>query len=238
MRGFLYGLIAVSIACSSAWAAEAAEDSSESASGLGFECSGTYASWYSFQGFDYSDRKPVVQPEAKVSLRSLSVALWGNLDQATENLNELDTTVRWDWEHKKASGGAGYVNLRYPTREGWEPSQELFVEGALDGPVQASANLHWDVQSGRGAYGCLGLGHEIERSSVTFGVEAKLYAQTHYYGLTGISAAETRLSLRRTWAGMEWEPALSRIWTWENGDFRAEDVVVPGWLVSLSFSPP
>ena len=62
--------------------------------------------------------------------------------------------------------------------------------------------------------------------------------QEHYYGMSGISALETRASIRRTWAGVDWEPAISRLWTWENGDFRGSNAVAPGWLVSLSFSPP
>jgi hypothetical protein len=203
-----------------------------------FECSGTYASWYSFQGFDYSNRKPVFQPEVKGTLKAFSAGVWGNLDQSSELMNEVDVTLRYDWEGKRASGGLGYVNLQYPNRPDWTPSQEIFAEGNLEGPVQTSASVHWDVESGDGPYGALGVGREITKSTITLGLGVKLYAQEHYYGLSGISALETRASVRRTWAGVDWEPAISRLWTWENGDFRGPNAVAPGWLISLSFSPP
>jgi hypothetical protein len=164
--------------------------------------------------------------------------VWGNLDQSTEYMNEVDVTVRYGWEGKRLSGGLGYVNLQYPNRPGWSPSQELFAEGDLGGPVQTSATLHWDIDAGGGPYGALGVGKEITPSAITIGLGVKLYAQEHYYGLTGISALETRASIRRTWAGVDWEPAISRLWTWENGDFRGPNAIASGWLISLSFSPP
>jgi len=220
--------------------ARAAADPPDSAAepAFQFECSGTYASWYSFQGFDYSNRKPVFQPEVKGTLKALSVGVWGNLDQASGAMNEVDVTLRYGWEGKRASGGIGYVNLQYPSRLGWAPSQEIFAEGDLEGPIQTSATVHWDVDSGDGPYGALGVGREISKSAITIGFGVKVYAQEHYYGMSGISALETRASIRRTWAGMEWEPGISRLWTWENGDFRGPNAVAPGWLVSLSFSPP
>ena len=218
--------------------AEAGAPDSSAAPAFQFECSGTYASWYSFQGLDYSNRKPVFQPEVKGTLKGVSLGVWGNLDQSSQEMNEVDVTLRYGWEGKRASGGIGYVNLQYPNRAGWAPSQEVFAEGALEGPVQTSGAVHWDVDSGDGPYGALGVGREITKSTITIGLGLKLYAQEHYYGLSGISALETRACIRRTWAGMEWEPAVSRLWTWENGDFRGSNAVAPGWLVSLSFSPP
>lgn len=217
-------------------AASESPDSLSAGSGLQFEWSGTYASWYSFQGLDYSNRRPVFQPEAKGTLGGVSLGVWGNLDQSSGDPNEVDVTLRYGWEYTGVSGGVGYVNLQYPNRPDWEPSQELFAEGELDGAIQASASVHWDVDSGRGRYWALGAGHEFSRSGVGLGV--KLYAQEHYYEMTGISAIETRASVHRTWAGVEWEPAVSWLWTWENGDLRGADAVKPGLLISVGVSPP
>ncbi|HYQ88841.1 MAG TPA: hypothetical protein VEU09_04340 [Candidatus Binatia bacterium] len=233
----LLAVFALALGPPRAWAeAESADSSAEPA--FQFECSGTYASWYSFQGFDYSNRKPVFQPEVKASLKALSVGVWGNLDQVSQMMNEVDVTLRYGWEGKRASGGIGYVNLQYPNRVDWSPSQEIFAEGELEGPIQTSATVHWDVESGGGPYGALGVGREIAKSAIPIGLGVKLYAQEHYYGMSGISALETRASIHRSWAGVEWEPAISRLWTWENGDFRGSNAVSPGWLISLSFSPP
>ncbi len=86
----------------------------------------------------------------------------------------------------------------------------------------------------------MGPGHwgEIPGSTATILLEAKLYAQDHYYGMTGISAVETRAGIRRTWGGVAWEPSLARLWSWKNGDYRGENAVAPGWLLSVPLSPP
>lgn len=41
----------------------------------------TYASWYSFQGFDYSNRRPVFQPGLTGTVKGVSIGVWGKLDQ-------------------------------------------------------------------------------------------------------------------------------------------------------------
>jgi hypothetical protein len=218
---------------------EAAAPDSMSAEGpVQLEWELTYASWYSFQGLDYSNRRPVLQPGLKGTLKGVSVGAWGNIDQSLGELNEADLTAQWAWERGRASGGLGYVNLQYPHRDDWEPSQEIFGEFAFDAPFQPSASVHWDVDKGRGRYWALGLGREIAGPVGTVQLVAKLYAQDRYYGVTGISALETRIGFQRVWGGVAWEPSLARVWSWTNGGFRGPDAVAAGWLISLSLSPP
>lgn len=202
-----------------------------------FEWDATYASWYSFQGFDYSNHRPVLQPELSATMSGFSVGVWGNLDQSQGELNEMDATFRWDGEAGRVSGGLGYVHLQYPNRTGWNPSQELLGEISLDALLQPSASVHWDVDQGRGAYATLGIGGEIPLASTSAVLAAKLYAQDRYYGVTGISALETRAGVRRVWGGMTWEPALSRLWSWENGDLRGPNAIASSWLFSVSVAP-
>jgi len=215
-----------------------AESDSTSVDGaLQFAWAATYASWYSFQGLDYSNRRSVSQPEVSATMRGVSISAWGNFDHSRGELNEIDLTLQWGWEGERFSGALGYANLQYPHRADWEPSQEVLGEFAFDGPLEVSASVHWDVDEGRGRYWELGLGKELEApgASILFG--AALYFQDRYYELTGVPAVETRVGVRRVWGGVTWEPSVARLWAWENGDFEGPEAVEAGWLFSLSLSP-
>jgi hypothetical protein len=218
--------------------AAAGPDSLSEGDPFQLEWEATYASWYSFQGIDYSNRRPVFQPGLKGTLKRLSVGVWGNLDQSREELNEVDLTLEWGWESHHASGGLGYVNLQYPHRADWEPSQEVLGEVAFDAPLKPSASVHWDVDKGRGRYWTFGIEHEVPEPGAAILLAAKLYAQDHYYGMTGISAVETSVGIRRLWGGMVWEPSLARLWSWGNGDYQGANAAPAGWLLSVSVSPP
>jgi hypothetical protein len=218
--------------------AAAGPDSANEGGPFQLEWEATYASWYSFQGIDYSNRRPVFQPGLKGTMKSLSIGVWGNLDQSREELNEVDVTLEWGWEGHRASGGLGYVNLQYPHRADWQPSQEILGEVALDAPLKPSVSVHWDVDKGRGRYWAFGIEHEVPKPSAVILLAAKLYAQDHYYEMTGISAVETRVGVRRLWGGMVWEPSLARLWSWKNGDYQGTNAAPAGWLFSVSVSPP
>jgi len=214
-----------------------AQDSEPEGRPVQFGWETTYASWYSFQGYDYSNRRPVLQPELSASVKNASISVWGNIDQARQEMNEVDVTLQWDWEGSRSSGSLGYASLQYPHREGWEPSQEIIGEIVLQGPLQPSASLHWDVDKGQGRYVELGIEGDLPASSSSIVLAAKLYVQDHYYGTTGITAAEARVGFKHVWGGVAWEPYVARILSWKSGDVAAGEVV-PGWLFSLTLSPP
>lgn len=217
----------------------AAEPDSASEDGLvQFEWEATYASWYSFQGLDYSNRRSVSQPEVSATIRGISIGVWGNVDHSRGELNEVDMTLQWGWEGDRFSGGLGYMNLQYPHRPDWEPSQEVFGEFGFEGPLDLSASLHWDVDAGRGRYWEFGLGKELSTKAAAILLATSVYVQDDYYGMTGVTAVETRVGVRREWGGVAWEPSLARVSTWENGDFQGPDAVPAGWLFRLSLSPP
>ena len=199
-----------------------------------FGWSATYASRYSFQGFDYSNGRPVVQPEVSAEMRGVALLVWGNLDQDRGEVNEIDVTVRVSGTRGRLAASAGYVALRYPNRIDWEPSQELALDLQLDAPGQPAISAHWDFDEGSGVYGSLGVGHELDASVA---LSARLYAQQGYYGASGISAAELRAGTSWTWAGLTWEPSIARLWSWPNGDLTGEEAASPGWLLGITLSP-
>ena len=198
--------------------------------------SATYASRYSFQGFDYSDGHPVLQPEVTGTMGVVSLSLWGNLDQIQGEMTEVDATVRAGWTVNALTVGGGYANIQYPNRVGWSPTQELFTEIAADLPLAPTAEVHWDVGAAHGLYGAVGLGAERSFGGVTCGLGSHLYAQNKYYGLTGISGLETSIAAGVSWRGIAWQGELARLWTWENGDFRSMQQIAGGWLFRFTLS--
>jgi hypothetical protein len=201
------------------------------------EWNATYASWYSFQGLDYSQGLPVLQPQVSASLHGASLTLWGNLDQSRRELNEVDATIQAEREAGPVTYALGYGYLHYPHRD-WEATHELVADLGFAGPVQASLNVHWDVAAGLGRYWTLAMSRDATLHKVTGSLGAKLYMQEHYYDLSGFPALETSLGVSAPWAGLVLQPSLSRIWTWENGDFRGDQAIASRWIVSLSFSSP
>jgi len=194
----------------------------------------TCASKYSFQGIDYSAGRTVAQPQLGYARHAWSIALWGNLDQARSVLNELDTSVSREWKLGRCSGGAGYQNLQYFHRPDWQPTHELFGSLAVDGALQPSFAVHWDVAAGGGAYWTAGLERDLTWGATTLGLTSRLYAQEHYYGLTGIPSAEGGFTLSRALARQPAQLSVTHHWTWANGDFRGANATRDDWVVALT----
>jgi hypothetical protein len=199
--------------------------------------SAAYASRYSFQGLDYSEGKPVIQPSLTIGLHGFTAGIWGNVDQTFGELNEIDVTVQREVEYGLLSGSVGYANLQYPHREDWAPTHETYLDLSLDALLNPSLSVHWDVDEGAGRYWTLGADHTFEGPAGSLGLSAKLFAHEHYYEMSGIPAVETGIAISKVWGRFTFQPAIARQWAWENGDFRDDLAVDPGWVVSLSVSP-
>jgi hypothetical protein len=198
----------------------------------------TYASKYLFNGgFDYSAGKPVLQPQATAVWNGLSLQIWSNWDQAGREVNEWDTTIQYDWERGRASGAVGIAHLQYPHRD-WTPTQELIGTLALKAFLEPTLDLHWDVGEGHGGYWAAGLSRGWATSRASFSLTSKLYGVEHYYGLSGMTALETGMTVTSEWAGLSFESSLQRQWTWENRDLLGDSRISPGWLLTLTVASP
>ena len=78
----------------------------------------TIASKYLFQGIDYSEGKPVIQPEAILTVKGFSAILWFNHDLQTSKSNEFDLNLQYDIERENLTLTTGYAHLNYPHRDG------------------------------------------------------------------------------------------------------------------------
>ena len=193
----------------------------------------TFASRYLFQGIDYSNAKPVFNPEADLTAGPLKAKLWINHDLDLGVSNEFDLSVLREWTAKKYSFTTGYTYLWYPHRDGWDPSQELYLEASREGILNPTLSLHYDFDAGMGSYSTFGLSRSIERPFGSVSLGANIFYQDHYYGLSGIPASEWNVHVEKSVKKTTITPSISRFVTWSNGDFRDENAVKSNWLFSL-----
>ena len=210
---------------------EAAEPPASPVSASG---SMSFASRYLFQGIDYSNGKPVINPEADVNMGLISARLWMNHDLDLGVTNEFDLSLLHEWKAGKFSFTTGYTYLWYPHREGWDPSQEFYLETSRDGALNPSLSIHYDFDAGMGTYSALGLSHGFERPFGTLSFGTNLFYQDHYYGISGFPANEWNMHLEKSFHGVTVTPSVSRFVTWANGDFRDENAVKSAWLFSFT----
>jgi hypothetical protein len=191
----------------------------------------TTASRYLFQGFDYSDGRAVLQPNATLGFRHLTANVWGNFQMDLQEFNEFDLSLKVDHSLGKLSASAGYVNLQYPNRPTWKPSQELTLDLALEGGLSPTFSLHYDFDEGKGTYSTLGLSHSVAAS---VSLATNLFYQGRYYGMTGFPAAEMKASWEHKLGSVTFTPAVSYFATWSNGSFKEESAVPANWLFALN----
>ncbi len=191
----------------------------------------TAASRYLFQGFDYSDGQAVLQPNASLGFRHLTANVWGNYQMNLQEFNEFDFSLKLDQTFGKMSAAAGYVNLQYPNRPTWEPSQELCLDLALEGTLSPTFSVHYDFDKGKGTYSTLGLSHPVGSS---ISLATNLFYQGRYYGVTGFPAAELKASWEHAVGAYTFTPAISYFATWSNGDLNGDGTVPATWLFALN----
>ncbi len=187
----------------------------------------TLASRYLFQGLDYSDGRAVLQPNVNLGHGPFTANVWANYQVNIGELNEVDLSLKVGKSFGVLSAAAGYMNLQYPNRPDWDPSQEIFTELAVETALSPTLSMHYDFDAGQGSYTTLGISQSVG-SSVT--VASNLFYQSQYYELTGFPAAEFKVSASRRFGAYTLTPAVSYFATWANGDFRGDSAVPSNWL--------
>lgn len=190
----------------------------------------TVASKYLFQGIDYSSGNPVVQPELTLAYRNVSLTSWVNIDVDERHADEIDVFLAYGWELGPWSVTPGYALYRYPNREGWDPSQEVYLDLSYATLLDLSLSTHYDYDAGKGAYATLGLSHDVETSVGTFGLGADLFYQRNYYGMSGIPSLEFTAGYSGSIRSVSITPSLSYFATWDNADFTEPRK----WLMSVT----
>jgi hypothetical protein len=192
------------------------------------------ASKYLFQGIDYSDGKPVLQPEVTVSVRSFSAILWVNHDLHTQQPNEVDLFLQYNVGIPRLDLTTGYARNHYPHREGWDPSQEVYLDLSCDAPLSPSLSVHYDFDAGKGSYSTLSLDREVPNPLRTMSAGLKLYYQNNYYEATGFPSLELHIGTEQAIGPFKITPSMSRFITWPNGGFRDENAVSATWYLAVN----
>lgn len=192
------------------------------------------ASRYSWQGFNYSDGQPVVQPGLSFGVGGFTGSIWFNHDIERGRPDEFDGSLSYGWETGPLSLAAGYTCYRYPHREGWSPTQEIGADVSADLAFSPSAALRYDVDAGRGFYGSAGVSRDLAAAPLSLTLGTTVFYHHGYYGQTGIPSVEFDLGTGFGLGGVTVSPSLSRFETWENGDFTGDGAIEPSWVWSLS----
>lgn len=193
----------------------------------------TMASRYIFQGFDYSDGKAVMNPALDLVTGPVTAKVWANHNLDSGLFDEFDFSLVHERSAKHLSFAAGYTYLSYPNREGWDPSQEFFIDLSHDGMLNPSLSVHYDFDAGTGTYSTLRLSHSFETRAGTASLGTNLFYQGSYYGMSGIPSLEGNVNFSHSFGRFSVTPSISRFLTWENGDFRAANALPAEWLFSL-----
>ncbi len=196
----------------------------------------TVASRYLFQGIDYSGGRPVVQPQVALAWRGSSLQFWGNMGTDDWEMNEIDLSVQHEVEIRRLSVTAGIVDLRYPHRDGWGPTREMFVDVALDTPLAPSVSTHYDFEAATGAYVTFSLSQALGKASTVPTISTRLFWQRGYYGMSGVPAVELNCGTEISAGGVKLAPSVSRFLNWKNGTFRGDDTVRGTWTFALGIS--
>lgn len=197
----------------------------------------TLASKYLFQGRDYSDGEPVIQPEVILTYKDLSAILWFNHDLHKKESDEFDLYLQYNREIGNLTLTTGYGHFNYPHREGWDPSQEVFIDLSYNSLLNPSLSIHYDFDAGGGSYSTLGIGHGIETPVGALSLGINLFYQGNYYELTGFPSMEFNGNMEYSIGSFTITPSVSYFLTWDNGDFREdgpEGTVPDTWLFSIN----
>lgn len=202
--------------------------------GFGMSWSLDFASRYSFQGVNYSNNDPVMQPSLSIGYGGVSGSFWFNHDLHRQRSDEYDFSLEYSHDVGRFGLAGGYTALRYPHREGWSPSAEFYVDCDIDAALSPSLSVHDDIDAGRGVYLTAGASHDLFAKPVPLSLGADLFYQEHYYDTTGFPALQASLGTTFALWKIRLSPAVSRFFTWANGSFRGANAIAPAWVTTLS----
>jgi hypothetical protein len=190
-------------------------------SGLSIDSS--YLTRYIWHGLDYSNQKPVLQPEMTFSLDNFSAVVWLNYDIETfRAINEYDLTVQYDHKEGSADILFGYTYFTYPHRNAAD-SEEVWIQGSYQGPFHPTISLHDDFRSENGWYSTLGISQNFNLPLGKVTPSALLYYHAHCYGGTGFPSAEFDLADTADLGKVMSTVKVSYFRALQDGDFKGLD---------------
>lgn len=206
----------------------------EPASTLSASWDVTIATKYLFQGIDYSDGKPVIQPEAIITVKDFSAILWFNHDLHTSKSNEFDLYLQYDIKRENLTLTTGYAHYNYPHKDGWGPSQEVFMNISYSALYNPSLSIHYDFDAGEGSYYTLSISHDVASRIGDLSLGANIFYQSNYYESSGFPSVEFNISSEYPVRSFTISPSVSYFLTWANADFSGDSSVPATWLFSLN----
>lgn len=146
---------------------------------------------YVWRGANFTgDASFVVQPSLTVGANGLSVNVWGNINEDTEKLDEVDLTIDYSTEVGPLAVSVG--NILYHV-DGAENTNELYLAVAPSGlPIDAKVTYFYDYDEFDASYLILALGKSFDLADKT---SLSLGAAAGYFDFDYLNNAELTASL-------------------------------------------
>lgn len=104
----------------------------------------------------------LIQPEINLSLSGFSLGIWGNYNEDTEKLDEIDLTLEYSHDcTEQLSARVGHINYMLSDEV---DSAEVYVGATLALPVDVDLELSYDYDELEAWFLTLGVSREIELS--------------------------------------------------------------------------
>jgi len=189
---------------------------------------------YLWRGYDFGgDANYVVQPEATLGVGGFSLGLWGNYNEATEKLDELDVTFEYSHDlNETFSVRLGHIS--YAVVDGAD-SAEAYVGATLSLPVEVGVDAYYEYDETEAWYLSCGVSKGFELSEK---VAVTTAATLGYYDFDYLNEGTLSVFLDyAVGAGITVTPGLlfSTPISNEARDAEVDDAVVASINVNYSF---
>ncbi|MCC6545461.1 MAG: hypothetical protein IT392_13365, partial [Nitrospirae bacterium] len=155
-------------------------------------------------------------------------------DLHTSKSNEFDLYLQYDIKRENLTLTTGYAHYNYPHRDGWGPSQEVFMNIAYGASFNPSLSIHYDYDAGKGSYYTLSINHDVASLIGDLSLGTNLFYQSNYYESSGFPSVEFNISSEYPVRSFTISPSVSYFLTWDNADFSGDSSVPDTWLFSLN----
>ncbi|MBU1201639.1 MAG: hypothetical protein KJ583_05155 [Nanoarchaeota archaeon] len=135
-------------------------------------------SQFNVHGMRFSEGM-VVQPSTNVSLESISGTIWGNYDNGTRVINEIDLIIDYTKEAAKGvtlNAGIGYYI--YPNTE-TKTSKEIFGGVSIETLLNPKLKLSHDFGAGAGTYAELAISKNFKIVGIPITAEGSIGYNDH-----------------------------------------------------------
>lgn len=146
---------------------------------------------YIWRGYDLGGEADfLVQPEVNLSMAGFSLGVWGNYNEATEKLDEIDLSLEYSHDfNETVSARIGHI---YYSVADSDDTSEIYAGVTLALPVDVDLDVYYDYDAAETWFATLGVSKTVE---LTEGLGLNLGAAAGYFDFDYLNQGELCASL-------------------------------------------